>query len=247
VQANWRSEVSQQALIAIATGKTKAVDEHDRMDAADGIVNALKYQLHGARQDPDLFSALVTLLRDSNEELRTIANNTLAPVRDRAFRGDLGRPEIKEPVGGWDAWLNEVSAKAAGYRKDYAVCSSQPKEETVAAYCAGGNYLLGRDLASGSPIKPNPALAFQNTKKAAEQGYTPAQAALGMMYAVGKGVEQSYVEAANWWTKAAEAGHILAATNLSMVYRGAPGVKADPAKHAQWSKFAAEHSAGSGQ
>jgi TPR repeat protein len=63
-----------------------------------------------------------------------------------------------------------------------------------------------------------------------------------MMYAVGKGVQQDYVEASNWWTKAAEAGHVLAAFNLSMAYRGVPGVRADAAKSAQWAKFVAEHS-----
>jgi uncharacterized protein len=64
-----------------------------------------------------------------------------------------------------------------------------------------------------------------------------------MMFAIGKGVEQNWTEAAKWWTKAAEAGHVLAATNLSMVYRGVPGVHGDPAKSEQWAKFAAEHSA----
>ena len=143
----------------------------------------------------------------------------------------------------------DVSAKAAAYRKDYEVCASPngSAQEGVTAYCAGGNYLLGRDLASGQPVKTDPVLAFQNTLKAAEQGYVPAEAALGMMYAVGKGVQQDYAEATKWWTKAAEAGHLLAATNVSMVYRGVPGVKADPAKSAQWAKFVAEHSNSSGQ
>jgi hypothetical protein len=248
IQANWRSEVAQRALISLATGQEPAVDENDRINAADGIVLAAKLQIRGVRQDPELFKALVALLTDKNEELRTMAGNTLEPIRDSGFRGDLDRPERKEPNGGWDHWVNEVSAKAAGYQKDYEVCaaashvsqeSSLP--ESAAAYCTGGNYLLGRNLATGQPVKKDPALAFQNTLNAAEQGYVPAEAAVGMMYAVGKGVQQNYVEASNWWTKAAEAGHILAATNLSMVYRGVPGVRSDAAKSAQWAKFVAEH------
>jgi hypothetical protein len=244
IQANWRSQAAQDALIEIATGQKKAVDERDRVDAADGIAQAVKFQIKGVRQDPGLFRALVALLTDQNEELRTMAANTLAVIRDAGFRGDLGRPERKEPAGGWSAWVNEVSAKAAGYQKDYEVCSSTDKGGRPGAgdYCVGGNYLLGRDLVSGQPVKKDPALAFQNTQKAAEQGYVPAQAALGMMYAIGKGVPQNYVEAANWWAQAAQAGHLLAATNLSMVYRGVPGVKADPAKSEQWAKFVAEHS-----
>lgn len=246
VQANWRSEAAQHALVSLALGRQKAVDEHDRIDATDGIVYAAKLQLRGVRQDPELFQALVALLSDSNQELQTMAANALAPIRDSSFRGDLGRPEQKEPSGGWAAWLNEVSAKAAAYRKDYEVCASSTNESAQAAikaYCEGGKYLLGRDLtASGQPVKMDPVLAFQNTLAAAQEGYVPAEAAVGMLYAVGKGVPQNYVEAANWWTKAAEAGHVLAATNASMVYRGVPGVPADTAKAEQWAKFAAEHS-----
>jgi TPR repeat protein len=78
--------------------------------------------------------------------------------------------------------------------------------------------------------------------EAANEGFVPAEAALGMMYAIGKGVEQNWPEAAKWWTKAAEAGHVLAAENLAMVYRGVPGVRSDPAKNQHWSKFVAEHS-----
>ena len=82
--------------------KKKRADERDRIDAADGIVEAARLQIRGVRQDPELFKALITLLADQNEELRTMANNTLAPIRDPAFRGDLDRPERKEPNGGWD-------------------------------------------------------------------------------------------------------------------------------------------------
>lgn len=242
IQANWRSAVAQRALIDLATGQLPAVDENDRVNAADGIVLAAKLQIRGARQDPELFKTLVVLLTDKNEELRTMAANTLEPIRDSSFRGDLDRPERKEPNGGWDHWLNEVSAKAAGYQKDYEVCAQSVPEGATASYCAGGNYLLGRNLATGQPVAKDPALAFQNTLKAAEQGYVPAEAAVGMMYAIGKGVELNYVEAAKWWTKAAEAGHVLAATNLSMVYRGVPGVRSDAAKSEQWAKFVAEHS-----
>ncbi len=241
IQANWRSDVAQRALIALATGQEQAADENDRINAADGIVQAVKLQIRGARQDADLFQALVALLNDKNEELRTMASNTLEPIRDASFRGDLGRPELKEPNGGWNAWLNQVSAKAAGYQKDYEVCA-QTVEGAAADYCTGGNYLLGRNLATGQPMPKDPVQAFQNTLKAAEQGYMPAEAATGMMYATGKGVEIDYAEAAKWWTKAAEAGHVLAAFNLSMVYRGVPGVHSDAVKSEQWAKFVAEHS-----
>ena len=100
-------------------------------------------------------------------------------------------------------------------------------------YCKGGTY-AGKD----------PASAFKYTLQAAGQGYVPAQAAAGIMYATGKGVEQNYVEAARWWTAAAEGGHLLAATNLSNLYRSGVGVKSDANAANKWAKFVADHSSG---
>ncbi len=259
MNANWRSEAAQQALIDTATHPEKAADPADRIDAADGIIQAVRFQIKGVRQDPALFGALVALLEDKDEELRTMASNTLAPVRDAEFRGDLGRPEKKTPNGGWSQWLNEVHAKAAGYLKDYEVCGwgtnhastdlpgNRGKKEPVDLFCSGGAALLGYNLATGKPVRKDPAAAFKNTLAAAEQGYVGAEAAVGMMYANGKGVEQNYPESAKWWTKAAEHGHVLAASNLSMVYRGTPGVKGNPELSERWARFAAEHSQATAQ
>ncbi len=103
----------------LALNPDKAVDQDDRVSAVDGINAAVRFQVKGARQDPELFKALVTLLTDQNEELRTMAANTLAPIRDGGFRGDLGRPELKEPAGGWPQWLEGMTARANDYRNDY--------------------------------------------------------------------------------------------------------------------------------
>jgi hypothetical protein len=233
VNAGWRSEAAQQALIQLALDPAKTVDQADRVGAVDGLVSASRLQIRGVRQDPAMFRALVTLLEDKDEELRTMAANFLAPVRDRDFRGDLGRPEQKTPAGGWQHWLEEISTKAAGYRKDYEICAARPSGSTEPAdlYCSGEKLL-----------RTDPAGAFRVTLRAAEQGFVPAQAAVGMMYADGKGVQQNYPEAARWWNKAAEAGHLLAASNLSMIYRGGAGVPGDPKLSEKWARFVSDHS-----
>lgn len=41
-------------------------------------------------------------------------------------------------------------------------------------------------------MKRDPHAAFESTMQAAEKGYVPAEAALGMPYANGQGVEQNY-------------------------------------------------------
>jgi hypothetical protein len=227
LHANWRSAATQQALIDLALVPGRAMDADDRLTAADGIVFALRLQINGRRQDPALFTALVKLLTDSDERLRTMANNALAPIRDADYRGDLARKENKEPEGGWDAWLHRTTADALDYFSDYSACPGA-KDEAVLQYCQGGGYLTGRYPATGAAMEQNPAEALRLTVAAAQTGYVPAQAMAGMLYAIGKGTQQDLVQARDWWQKAADAGHKLAARNLSAVYRGGAGVPADP-------------------
>jgi TPR repeat protein len=232
-QANWRSDAAQQALIELATDPTKTADQMDRVAAVDGLISASRLQITGAIQDPALFRALVSLLDDKDEELRTMASNFLAPVRDRDFRGDLGRTEQKTPAGGWPRWLDSITAKAAGYSRDYEVCAGRPigGSEPVDGFCKGQSLL-----------KTDPAAAFQATLAAAEQGFVPAQAAVGIMLANGKGAPQNYPEAAKWWNKAAESGHLLAAGNLALLYRGGSGIPGDAKLSAKWAQFVEDHS-----
>jgi hypothetical protein len=247
--ANWRSDAAQHALVDLALTPGKAVTPEDRVAAVDGIVEAVRLQINGSRQDAVLFKALVTLLDDQDEELRTMAANTLEPVRDPEFRGDLGRPEQKAPAGGWQHWLEETSDKAAGYRKDYKACASAggASEDSINLFCKGGSYLLGEDFATKQPVSKNPKLAFKNTLDAAEKGYAPAENAVAFMYANGKGTEQDYAKAAEWWVKAADAGNLQAAFHASMVYRGTPGVPSNKELSEKWAKYYDDNSKKSGQ
>ena len=191
--ANWRSQMAQKILIDYVKSPKDALD---RKGAIDALAYAVRLQVRGVRQDPAVFAALVDLLQDPDEEARTMAANVLAPIRDADFRGDAGRPEAKSPAGGWPAWLSEVTAKQAGYRQDYGLCKQGSPEGALKLFCEG---------------------TFAKTKEAAEMGFAPAQAMLGMMYANGSGTLQDYQQAAGWWQKAADQGHPLAAQNLARV------------------------------
>lgn len=239
VNANWRSAVAQRALIALALGAVPAVEPEDRVDAVDGLAYAMRFQVKGVRQDPAMFRAMVTLLSDKQEELRTMAANVLAPIRDPEFRGDIGRPEKKEPEGGWAAWLDAVTEKSVSYAHDYNTCGSAT-EKGAEQFCQGGSLLLGRNLKTGDPVQKKPAEGFALTLQAAEAGYVPAQAMVGMLYAIAKGTEQNLPEAAKWLVKASDGGHKIATVNASMVYRMGMGKSADAAKSAELNKLAAE-------
>ena len=61
-------------------------------------------------------------------------------------------------------------------------------------------------------------LAVKWYRKAAEQGYAPAQFNLGNMYDNGEGVTQDYKQAVKWYRKAAEQGFASAQYNLGSMY-----------------------------
>jgi TPR repeat protein len=78
-------------------------------------------------------------------------------------------------------------------------------------------------------------------RAAADKGYAPAQAVLGVHYAKGLGVTQNWTEAARWYRKAADAGHGGAAVNLGLCYQNGNGVPQDRVEAAKWYKTAADH------
>jgi HEAT repeat protein/Sel1 repeat-containing protein len=206
--ANWRYGPAQQALIERATDESLDVDA--RLDAADGLVQAVKLQAAGVPQDPPMFKALIRLLdeRGKNEPLRAAAYIALAPIRPYIIGGS-GAGQFP-PDGGWQKWLDRVTTEQAGDGVYYGVCGAAGSSHTggtpVDLFCAGGEW-----------VSKNPAKAFQSTLESAQAGYVPAQEVVGMMYAVGKGVQQDYQEAAKWFLTAAEAGNPRAAANFVAV------------------------------
>jgi hypothetical protein len=229
--ANWRSSTAQQMLIQRATDRSIPLDA--RLDAADGLAQAVRLQATGVQQDPPMFRALVGLLDEKDEELRAVAFLALAPIREYIVGGsDEGQ---FPPSGGWSKWLDKITAQEAGDRAYYAVCgpegSSHDGTQPEDMFCAGGNQ-----------VSKNPAQAFQLTLKAAEGGYLPAQEVVGMMYAIGKGIEQDYREAGKWFLTAAEAGNTRAAINyVGSLRSGMGNLRTDPELSARWSKFLLTH------
>jgi TPR repeat protein len=78
-------------------------------------------------------------------------------------------------------------------------------------------------------------------RKAADQGYAPAQFYLGLMSDIGEGVGQDYVEAAKWYRKAADQGLPPAQFNLGVMYDKGVGVAQDYGEAATLYRKAADH------
>ncbi len=176
--AKWRSAAAQQVLIQRATDQSLDLDA--RLDAADGLAQAVKLQATGVQQDPPTFRVMVSLTSEKNEPLRAEALLALAPIRP---------------------------------------------------------YIVG-----GAVVNHNPAQAFQSTLQAAQRGYVPAEEVVGMMYAIGKGVQQDYHEAGKWFLTAAEAGNTRAAINyVGSLRSGMGNLRRDPELTARWAKFLLAH------
>lgn len=81
--------------------------------------------------------------------------------------------------------------------------------------------------------------AVRYFRKAAEQGYAPAQFNLGVCYANGAGVEKDMVEAVKWFRKAAEKGMPEAQWAMAGCYAGGEGVEKDMGEAVRWARKAA--------
>jgi TPR repeat protein len=90
------------------------------------------------------------------------------------------------------------------------------------------------------------AVRLRNARLA-DEGDADAQFNLGMMYAKGKGVPQSYAEALKWFRKAAEQGFAAARYNLGIMYDNGHGVPQSYAEAAKWYRKAADQGDASAQ
>jgi TPR repeat protein len=203
--ANWRYAAAQDALIRLATDKSG--DPLDRLNATDALGYAARFQVKGAQQDPPMFRALVSLLTEKDEPIRSTAAGILMPAYEP---GGEGAQRRRSPEGGWQKWVDGMEAQQSAMRQTYEPCTGE---------------LTAR---------------FACTLKAAEQGMAQAQAAVAMMYANGKGVEQNYAEAGKWWGKAAESGDLTSARYVWNLYRNGEGAPRNPAISNRWAPLIGE-------
>ena len=88
--------------------------------------------------------------------------------------------------------------------------------------------------------KQNYIEAVKWYRKAANQGYAPAQHKLSSCYLVGRGIIKDQIESAKWCRKAAEQGYAPAQLDLGACYTFGYGVNKDYYEAAKWYRKAAE-------
>ena len=85
------------------------------------------------------------------------------------------------------------------------------------------------------------ATAYRLFKPLAQQGIPEAQFNLGLMYALGQGVQQDETEAAKWFRKAAEQGDPFAQSAIGIMYYEGQGVPQDYAEAVKWWRMSEEY------
>ncbi len=84
------------------------------------------------------------------------------------------------------------------------------------------------------------AKALEWWQMAAKKKQAEAQCNLGICYANGRGVEQSYKKACKWFKKAAKQGNVIAQFNLAVCYHNGYGTRQRGKEARKWYTLAAE-------
>lgn len=102
-----------------------------------------------------------------------------------------------------------------------------------------GLHLLASLYYQGHGVPKDLKRAVELFTEAAELGYRPSQANLGLMYHNGNGVERNIGKALEYYTAAGRQGDLQSAFNLGQIYRKGDGVPVDHEKAFAYYKFAA--------
>jgi TPR repeat protein len=84
------------------------------------------------------------------------------------------------------------------------------------------------------------ATALRLIRPLADQGNATAQSMMGILYSTGKGVTQSYIEAAEWYRLAANQGLASAQYNLGSLYGNGQGVPQNYTEAMKWYHLAGD-------
>ena len=198
MHANWRYAPAQQALIQIATDKS--VDPLDRLHATDALGQAVRLQVKGIRQDPPMFHALVSLLQEKDEPVRSTAAGILAPVYEPAAEAGQRR---RSPEGGWEKWLADISAQHPPKGLPAGTDVAAAFQTTLKAAEQGNvpaQASVAMMYANGKGVQQNYAEAGKWWVKAAEGGDLVAARHAWNLYRNGEGTARNPA-IANQWAK----------------------------------------------
>ncbi len=149
-----------------------------------------------------------------------------------AFLLALALPAQADVAAGWAAYLGG----------DYVTAVTELEPEAEAGD-AEAQYYMGTLRQHGAGVPKDYGAALEWYRRAATQGHTGAQFAIGLLYHDGAGggaIPRDPVQAAGWLKSAAEGGNAMAQHLLGRMYRLGRGVPKDEALAVKWSLSAAQ-------
>ena len=162
--------------------------------------------------------------------------DTVAAQQDRLKRLEAQLEAMQKQQGGQSSGYAPASPRSNISTEDLQLLRTQAAQgDADAQTVLGVLYLIG----VGHDVPVDYAQARQWLKKAAAQGFAPAQFWFGRLYDLGQGVSQDYAQAAKWFEKAAAQGHATAQHSLGRQYLLGTGVPQDVAQARQWYEKAA--------
>jgi hypothetical protein len=160
----------------------------------------------------------------------------IADVTDDQMGETIGGETLDHGGVGFQWGLDSM-----GWIRNFSVLQFQPAEADGQAASAREIQAFDETVKSGSE-----AWSFGDYSKAlklllpaAQRGHPVAQHRLGVIYALGQGVEQDYAEATRWFRKAAEQGQGESQYSMGLRYFWGQSVAQDDKEAARWLKLAA--------
>jgi TPR repeat protein len=135
-----------------------------------------------------MFRALVSLLQEKNEPIRSTAAGILAPVYE--FGGD-GPQRRRAPEGGWDKWLEQISARREEHPANGDLATAfQQALKAAEGGSVGAQSAVAMMYANGKGVRQNYAEAGKWWMKATEGGDLDAGRLAWNLYRNGEGVDR---------------------------------------------------------
>jgi localization factor PodJL len=112
--------------------------------------------------------------------------------------------------------------------------------QTIEEAAAAGDPAATFELGQRNLVGADRTLGVTLIRRAANQGFPPAQYRLAKMHERGEGVPRDIAEARRWTERAAAAGNRAAMHDLGVYYANGEGVQASMSTAAEWFRRAAE-------
>ena len=208
-----------------------------------------------ARNDAEAANWFMAAAEQEHAPAQNKLGTMYAVGRGVAHSGEEARKWFSKAAESWDV----ISQNELGEQIKKSATAGDAKAQTILGLLYRDDVGYAEDesedqlffdlmYAQGQGIKQNTVEAAKMFRKAAEQGFAPAQYYLGNLYYRGRGystehpgIDEDKAEALKWLLKAAKQNNAAAQYSLMWIYENGYGVKRNNAEAEKWLRKSAEN------